>query len=94
MSNKHKVLFVCIHNSARSQMAEAFLKKYGGDAFEAREACEPVREADHPRLHGPTEVAGHAFERPLDLVEREVRRARGDGSRRRLRDRDRAARDR
>ena len=38
MTNKHRILFVCIHNSARSQMAEAFLKKYGGNAFEAESA--------------------------------------------------------
>jgi len=37
-SKKHRILFVCIHNSARSQMAEAFLKKYGEDAFEAESA--------------------------------------------------------
>jgi arsenate reductase len=38
MNNKHNILFVCIHNSARSQMAEAFLKKYGGDSFEVESA--------------------------------------------------------
>ena len=38
MSKKINVLFVCVHNSARSQMAEAFLKKYGGDRFEAESA--------------------------------------------------------
>ena len=35
---KIKVLFLCVHNSARSQMAEAFLKKYAGDKFDVMSA--------------------------------------------------------
>jgi arsenate reductase len=35
---KKKVLFVCIHNSARSQMSEAFLKQACGEVFEAHSA--------------------------------------------------------
>ena len=35
---KTKVLFICIHNSARSQMAEAFLNQTCGDVFEAHSA--------------------------------------------------------
>ena len=36
--DKIKVLFICVHNSARSQMAEAFLNKYGGKHFVAESA--------------------------------------------------------
>ena len=32
------MLFVCIHNSARSQIAEAFLKQIGSDRFEVESA--------------------------------------------------------
>ena len=41
---KQKVLFICVHNSARSQMAEAFLDGICGDYFEAHSAgLEPGR---------------------------------------------------
>jgi arsenate reductase len=35
---KKKVLFVCIHNAARSQMAEELLRKLAGDRFEVESA--------------------------------------------------------
>ena len=35
---KTKVLFVCSHNTTRSQMAQALLSKYGGENFEVLSA--------------------------------------------------------
>lgn len=35
---KKKILFVCEHNSARSQMAEAFCNHYGGEDYTAESA--------------------------------------------------------
>lgn len=34
MTEKIKILFLCIGNSCRSQMAEAFLRKYADQSFD------------------------------------------------------------
>jgi arsenate reductase len=38
MPSKIKILFICRHNSGRSQMAEAYLKERFGDDFEVESA--------------------------------------------------------
>ncbi|WP_280231612.1 arsenate reductase ArsC [Nocardia cyriacigeorgica] len=38
MSSKPSVLFVCVHNAGRSQMAAGFLAHLAGDAIEVRSA--------------------------------------------------------
>jgi arsenate reductase len=52
-----KVLFICTGNSARSQMAEAFLKKYGEDKFEAH-SCGLLAKGIHPLTYQVMEEIG------------------------------------
>jgi arsenate reductase len=44
------VLFVCLHNAGRSQMAEAFLRLAAGGRHEARSAGSTPAERVHPEV--------------------------------------------
>lgn len=47
---KKRILFVCIENAGRSQMAEAFAQKYGGESVEVASAgTMPVKNV-HPEV--------------------------------------------
>jgi len=61
-----KVLFVCIHNSARSQIAEALLKKYYGDIFDVSSA------GFEPASLNPTVIEVLKNEESLDISSNSV----------------------
>lgn len=44
MINRPKVAFVCVHNSCRSQIAEALAKHYAGDIYEVYSAGTETKE--------------------------------------------------
>jgi arsenate reductase (thioredoxin) len=65
MSDKPSVLFVCVHNAGRSQMAAGWLRQCAGDAVEIRSAgSEPADQINPVVVEAMREVGiditGHA----------------------------------
>ena len=47
-SSKPKIAFICVHNSCRSQMAEALCRKYAGDILESYSAGTDIADKVNP----------------------------------------------
>jgi len=58
VTDRARVLFVCTHNSARSQMAEGFLRALAGDRFEVASADEAIRVVESTQLFFLAESLG------------------------------------
>jgi len=57
MAEPIEVLFVCVHNAGRSQMAAAFLERHGGDRVAVRSAgTAPVDEINPVVIEAMAEV--------------------------------------
>ncbi|GAB2692115.1 arsenate reductase ArsC [Nocardia thraciensis] len=57
MTSKPSVLFVCVHNAGRSQMAQGFLVELAGDAIEVRSAgTAPADSIDPAAVEAMAEV--------------------------------------
>lgn len=58
MSDTPSVLFVCVHNAGRSQMAAGFLAHLAGDAIEVRSAGSAPAESINPAAVAAMEEVG------------------------------------
>ncbi len=81
-TNRMRVLFLCTHNSSRSQMAEGFLRALGGERYEAFSAGTQARGINPLAIKvmaergiDISEAAGHRSKtlqaflgQPMDLV--------------------------
>jgi len=66
-----KILFVCVHNSGRSQMAEAFFNNYAKGKAQAFSAgTQPASHADRNVLQTMREIGRLATGRPRRQIHR------------------------
>lgn len=70
---KKKLLFVCIENSNRSQMSQAFAKMYGGDAVEAYSAGSKPSGVINPKAIAAMKEIGYDLSRHFSKSLEEVK---------------------
>ena len=75
VAGKKRVLFVCIGNSCRSQMAEGFAKKYGHDCLAVQSAglspASIVQDQTHQTMAARGVVLQGQFPKGIELLTRE-----------------------
>ncbi|NES17125.1 MULTISPECIES: arsenate reductase ArsC [Micromonospora] len=70
MSYKPSVLFVCVHNAGRSQMAAGWLRHFAGDAVEVRSAgSEPADQINPAAVEAMREVGIDITDQTPKLLE-------------------------
>ena len=74
MSDRPSVLFVCVHNAGRSQMAAAYLQHLAGDRIEVRSAGSAPAESVNPAAVAAMREEGidMSAERPKILTDAAV----------------------
>ena len=73
MSDKPSVLFVCVHNAGRSQMAAGWLRHLAGDAVEVRSAGSAPAETINPAaVEAMREVGINITDQQPKVLEYEV----------------------
>ncbi|CAK8713745.1 Arsenate reductase [Candidatus Electrothrix aarhusensis] len=76
LTKKISVFFVCIHNSARSQMAEAFLREFGGEYFSVESAGLEAGSLNPVVVEAMREVGIDISQQKTDLVDDLIRQGR------------------
>jgi len=67
---RHKVLFLCTHNSACSQMAEGLLRRLAGDRFEVHSAGTEVTHVRPLAVRAMAEIGVDVSEQESKTLER------------------------